>query len=111
VALDEVCDDPFTADLGRVTEYTSEVGVPHRIGSYPCSDWVMWAPNDRESQVILWIIRVSSSVHRFQSEQKTGICDGNRTQNPDNESTVIPKLQGATIYVEVSTIEDMTFCR
>lgn len=60
---------------------------------------------------VLRIIRVSSSVHRFQSEQKTGMCDRNQTQNPDNESIVIPRLQGATIYVEVSTIEDMTFCR
>jgi hypothetical protein len=111
MAVDEAYDNPFTAHLGKVAEYTSEVGVPHRIGSYPCSDWVMWAPNDRESQVFLWIIRVSSSVHRFQSEQKTGMCDGNNTQNPDNESTVILRLQGATIYVEVSTTEDMTFCR
>jgi hypothetical protein len=110
VALDEVCDDPSTAHLGKVAEYTSEVGDPHRIGSYPCSDWVMWAPNHREPGV-LRIIRVSSSVHRFQSEQKTRTCDRNHTQNPDNESTVIPRLQVATIYVEVSTIEDMTFYR
>jgi len=50
-------------------------------------------------------------VHRFQSEQKTGMCDRNHTRNPDNESTVIPRLQVAIIYVEVSTTEDMTFCR
>ena len=29
------------------------------------------------------------NMHRFQSEQKTGMCDTNHTQKPGNDSTVI----------------------
>jgi hypothetical protein len=62
--------------LGKVAEYTSEVGNLTGYVLTPAGDWVMWAPNHRESYVFLRIIGVSSSVHRFQSEQKLACVTG-----------------------------------